>query len=97
VEADFVFETKTHTMIRETVLKRFEGRWDYFFDLLLNFKKLNGHCAVPRRWKPDQPLASWVMRQRFQWKKMQEGSHSYLTEERLERLKDIEFVFQVDR
>jgi hypothetical protein len=52
---------------------------------------------VPRRWKPDQPLASWVMRQRFQWKKMQEGSHSYLTEERLERLKDIEFVFQVDR
>jgi hypothetical protein len=97
VEADFVFETKTHTMIRETVLKRFEGRWDYFFDLLLNFKKLHGHCAVPRRWKPDQPLASWVMRQRFQWKKMQEGSHSYLTEERLERLKDIEFVFQVDR
>jgi hypothetical protein len=97
VEADFVFETKTHTMIRETVLKRFEGRWDYFFDLLLKFKKLNGHCAVPRRWKPDQPLASWVMRQRFQWKKMQEGSHSYLTEERLERLKDIEFVFHVDR
>jgi hypothetical protein len=97
VEVDFVFETKTHTMIRETVLKRFEGRWDYFFDLLANFKKLHGHCAVPRRWKPDQPLASWVMRQRFQWKKMEEGSHSYLTEERLQRLKDIEFVFQVDR
>jgi hypothetical protein len=97
VEVDFVFETKTHTMIRETVLKRFEGRWDYFFDLLLKFKKLHGHCAVPRRWKPDQPLASWVMRQRFQWKKMQEGSHSYLTEERLQRLTDIDFVFQVDR
>jgi hypothetical protein len=97
VEVGFVFETKTHTMIRDTVLKRFEGRWEQFFDLLVAFKKLHGHCAVPRRWKPDQQLASWTMRQRFQWKKMQEGSHSYLTEERLERLTDIEFVFQVDR
>lgn len=97
VEVEFVFETKTHTMIRETVLKRFEGRWDYFFNLLLDFKKTHGHCAVPRRWKADQPLASWVMRQRFQWKKMNEGSHSYLTEDRLQRLKDIEFVFHVDR
>jgi hypothetical protein len=84
-------------MIRDTVLKRFEGRWEQFFDLLVAFKKLHGHCAVPRRWKPDQQLASWTMRQRFQWKKMQEGSHSYLTAERLERLTDIEFVFQVDR
>jgi hypothetical protein len=31
------------------------------------------------------------------WKKLQEGSHSYLTEERLQQLKDIDFVFNVDR
>ena len=97
VEQGFVFNTKTSTMIRETVLKRFEGVWDQYIDLLVEFKKCNGHCAVPRRWKSNQPLASWVMRQRFQWKKKKDGYHSYLTEERIKRLKDIGFIFQFDR
>ena len=59
----FVFNTKTKEILRETVMKRFAGVWEEHFTKLLDFKKKNGHCAVPRRYKADPQLASWVMRQ----------------------------------
>jgi hypothetical protein len=63
VEAGFVFNSKTQERLRFTVLKRFEGRWEEYFSKLEKYKERFGHCVVPRRWKEDQSLASWVMRQ----------------------------------
>lgn len=62
-DAGFVFNTKTPEIMRNSVLKRYEDRWEHFVDALQQFKDEHGHCAVPRRWKKDPQLASWVMRQ----------------------------------
>jgi hypothetical protein len=97
VEAGFVFNSKTQERLRFTVLKRFEGRWEEYFSKLEKYKERFGHCIVPRRWKEDQSLASWVMRQRCHWKRLQQGLHSYLTEERLAKLEEIGFAFVVAR
>jgi hypothetical protein len=63
VEVGFVFNTKTKELMRDSVLRRYEDRWEEFCEKLQAFKREFGHAAVPRRWKRDPQLASWVMRQ----------------------------------
>lgn len=38
--------------------------WEARYAELLDFKQRQGHCRVPNIWKENQPLASWVGRQR---------------------------------
>ena len=59
----FVFNTRTREHLRNSVLRRFQDRWNTSFERLLKFKEVYGHGAVPRRWKADKDLASWAMRQ----------------------------------
>jgi len=97
VEVGFVFNSRTKELLRESVLNRFKDRWDASFEKLVAFKKKYGHCAVPRRWKVDQDLASWAMRQRSNGKKMMRGEPNYLNQERFDQLKSVDFVFYLDR
>jgi hypothetical protein len=122
LDIGFVFNTRTKEILRQCSLKHYEDRWDCFIERLIAFKKEYGHCAVPRRWKFDTQLASWVMRQvshtcmhafrishtfvshsltnqqRIQWRSKQQGEHSYLTDERIDQLREIGFVFgAIDR
>jgi hypothetical protein len=72
---------------------RYAGRWDEMYDVLVKWKEDNGHTIVPRRYKENQQLASWVQRQRYQFKLKKAGKYNYLTDYRLTKLEDIEFVF----
>jgi Helicase associated domain len=63
IDVGFVFNTKTKELMRDSVLRRYEDRWEEFCEKLAEFKREFGHTAVPRRWKRDPQLASWVMRQ----------------------------------
>jgi hypothetical protein len=63
VDIGFVFNTRTKELLRQQALKHYEHRCDGFCERLAAFKEEYGHCAVPRRWKRDKQLASWVMRQ----------------------------------
>lgn len=67
------------------------------------FRKANGHCVVPRS---NGRLGAWVEKQRIEYKKYQQAKHesnnegsdiptSILTEERVRRLNDIGFVWDV--
>jgi Helicase associated domain len=69
IDVGFVFNTKTKELMRDSVLRRYEDRWEEFCEKLAEFKREFGHTAVPRRWKRDPQLASWVMRQvrAFSW------------------------------
>ena len=62
-DVGFVFNTRTREHLRNSVLIRFQDRWNDCFQRLLQFKEQFGHAAVPRRWKADKDLASWAMRQ----------------------------------
>jgi len=58
-------------------------RWDESYNLLVEFKKKNGHCKVDRR--KEKRLGDWVSRQRQRYKK------GILSEYRREKLNAIGF------
>jgi hypothetical protein len=71
-----------------------EEKWNFHFNELQTFKKEHNHCLVPHTYPPKPHLARWVKRQRRQYKLKTEGnSNSTMTEERINILNDIGFVW----
>eukprot|EP00551_Chaetoceros_affinis_P006151 CAMPEP_0203672566 /NCGR_PEP_ID=MMETSP0090-20130426/8589_1 /ASSEMBLY_ACC=CAM_ASM_001088 /TAXON_ID=426623 /ORGANISM="Chaetoceros affinis, Strain CCMP159" /LENGTH=465 /DNA_ID=CAMNT_0050537901 /DNA_START=85 /DNA_END=1482 /DNA_ORIENTATION=+ len=71
-----------------------EEKWSFHYQELLNFKKEKGDCLVPHTYPAKPHLARWVKRQRRQYKLRLEGnSNSTMTEERINILNDIGFVW----
>jgi len=60
---------------------------------LIQFRKRFGHCRVPYGYAEDPTLARWVKRQRYQYKQRLEGKQSYMTDERIQTLENIGFVW----
>lgn len=72
-----------------------QDRWDERFEELRHFVREHGHCHVPTRLESNPSLARWCKRQRYQYKLKCAGEHSTLTEEREEKLNDLDFVWDV--
>jgi len=68
-------------------------RWEMFFHQLLDYKKKNGNCLVPKIFKENQTLSAWVFKQRSQMKLRKDGKESRLTDERANKLNDVGFVW----
>ena len=68
-----------------------EYKWNRSFLELCEFVQLNGHAHV----REKGPLARWVTVQRMNYKKLQNEDTSPLTEERMKKLEDIGFIWQV--
>jgi len=47
-----------------TFSSRREKQWHRMYDLLVEFKESFGHCNVPKKYKPNTKLGSWVDYQR---------------------------------
>lgn len=68
--------------------------WEEKFAELCDFVALNGHAAVFRKGgAPYNPLARWAESQRTNYRKYKNGQKTTLTEERIERLDAINFVW----
>jgi len=59
--------------------------WETRFAELQEFKEENGHCNAPQKYKPNQPLVSWIKKQRFAKK------NGKMSRERVSRLESIGF------
>jgi len=77
--------------------KRGEFVWHKQFQNLLLFKRQNGHCLVPTKFRG---LGRWVSEQRSMFKKFRssDGSNSYrihhdVVKKRIEELNRIEFIW----
>ena len=68
-----------------------EYKWNRSYLELCEFVQLNGHAHV----REKGPLARWVVVQRMNYKKLQNGDRSPLTDERIKKLEDIGFVWKV--
>jgi len=79
-EVDFVWNARDY-------------KWNRSYLELCEFVQLNGHAHV--REKVNGPLARWVVVQRMNYKKLQNGDRSPLTEERIEKLESVGFIWQV--
>lgn len=69
--------------------------WDHRYSELLEYREKNGDCKVPQHYKENKALGKWVAKQREQFKLLKQGKHSFLTEDRLEKLNAVGFVWQV--
>eukprot|EP00547_Thalassionema_nitzschioides_P009489 CAMPEP_0194229778 /NCGR_PEP_ID=MMETSP0156-20130528/44066_1 /TAXON_ID=33649 /ORGANISM="Thalassionema nitzschioides, Strain L26-B" /LENGTH=308 /DNA_ID=CAMNT_0038962337 /DNA_START=38 /DNA_END=966 /DNA_ORIENTATION=+ len=68
-------------------------KWQEFLSELLEFKRRNGHCLVPHDYPESPTLARWVKRQRYQHNQRQQGKKSSITNERIQILNNIGFVW----
>jgi hypothetical protein len=68
-------------------------QWSERFDELVNFFKQHGHSSVPHTDQSNKCLARWVKRQRYQHKLRLEGKPSAMTDERIQLLEDLDFVW----
>lgn len=66
--------------------------WSQSYDQLVEFKDEHGHCVVPTT---RGSLGLWVRDQRREYGKRNRGEKSLLTEERIERLNEVGFVWDV--
>lgn len=67
--------------------KPLKNRWQQQFHALVDFRKENGHTAVPVDYTKDPSLALWVQKQRYNFRM------GTLSEENEAQLRSIDFVF----
>ncbi|WP_080132990.1 DEAD/DEAH box helicase [Chlamydia suis] len=66
-----------------------EEAWEENFLELKRFREEHGHCKVPQRYPQNPQLASWVSKQRVDFKK------GDLSEDRIARLEELGFVWDI--
>ena len=70
-----------------------ETAWESMFSALIEYKEEHGDCLVPKRYKDNKKLGLWVREQRTQYRLLQDGEHSQITEERIAKLEGTGFVW----
>ena len=71
-----------------------DGRWNLQLEELKKYRKEHGDCLVPNRYNVNQKLGNWVDTQRKHYRLMKKGEKSQMTEERVEKLEAIGFVWK---
>ena len=68
--------------------------WEERYQELLKHKKTMGHCKVRINPSNPSPLAKWIMAQRIEYKRMNNGKDSLLTPEQIQQLREIGFKWK---
>ena len=63
------------------------------FQQICEFRRTHKHSLVPHTYQPNPRLSQWVKRQRRQYKLYREGKRSTMTQERIEELERVGFVW----
>lgn len=69
--------------------------WEDRLNELKDFKSVNGHCNVPKVYAKNPRLGYWVNEQRFQYRRKMKGQSSYMTDDKIKELNDLEFKVSV--
>ena len=67
--------------------------WEFRFEQLKEYMKENGDHMVPHRYPPNPELGLWVARQRQEYKLHRAGKKAGITEERIQKLLGLGFMF----
>jgi len=68
------------------------AKWNLRYGELIEYKRGHGHCLVSAKDEANKQLGMWVDRQRLQYRLLQKGIPSSMTEERIEKLGEVGFV-----
>ena len=69
--------------------------WNNRLFELTDYNNESNHTNVPRQYLQNKPLGLWVLRQRNEYKLVEEGKPSHLTKERIESLNKLGFVWNI--
>jgi hypothetical protein len=99
-EVDFVWsarEGEKGTEQGRITRNSYDDQWDQMFTRLQGYKKSYGDCLVPKRFKEDPKLGTWVDTQRVQFKKMKKKLEEHgITYEGPEDAKEAKYDDEVD-
>jgi hypothetical protein len=70
-----------------------EATWLERLRELADFKEQFGTCVVPTSYQENPKLGTWVHHQRRQYKNFKEGKPCHITEERIQALESLGFVW----
>lgn len=84
----------THEQIRLLDRIGFEwdansAAWDGRFEELLEYRQQHGHCNVPRTYRHNPQLSTWVKRQRRQYRA------NSISQKRIAKLESVGFIFDI--
>jgi predicted chitinase len=65
--------------------------WEDRLGELADYRKIQGHCNVPSRYKENTKLGKWVSTQRENYKLQQKGKKSHMTTFRIRKLESLGF------
>jgi hypothetical protein len=65
--------------------------WEDRLSELAKYRKIHGHCNVPKSYSEKSKLATWVVTQRKQYKLHREGKASHMTLSRIQELESLAF------
>jgi hypothetical protein len=68
---------------------KWNRHWNAMYQRLIDYKRINGHCNIPKEWEEDRPLARWVGSQRVLFKK------GLLSDDRIRQLEKLQFLFSI--
>ena len=95
---DWIIDIESGPILKKSnVGKTLEEQWMQKFNELVKYRKKHGDCLVPRRYKQNNVLlGNWVSKQRKEYKIVQKGGHSTLTQERIDLLDDLDFAWIIE-
>jgi hypothetical protein len=65
--------------------------WEERLVELADYRKIHGHCNVPKRWRVNSKLGKWVGTQRTNYKLYREGKTPSITTLRIQELENLGF------
>lgn len=71
--------------------------WTEKFEELIEFRAQHEHCNVPNSFPENMALAQWVKRQRYQYKLKLDKKRSTMSDERIQALEEVGFVWDSHR
>jgi hypothetical protein len=69
--------------------------WEDRLSELADYRKIHGHCNVPRNYSENTKLASWVKRQKYQHQLHLKGKTSYMTLSHIKELESVGFEWAI--
>jgi hypothetical protein len=69
--------------------------WDERLEELKEYRKKHGNCLVPQQYPENPQLGTWVSNQRKQYRLLKEGKSSPMTEDRVNKLDEIGFIWSI--
>ena len=72
---------------------KYDIKWNQRIKELKEYRKKHGNCLVPTNYQHNKSLGKWVKKQRYQYRLKLEGKYSTMTDERINELEAIDFVW----